>query len=91
MPLYDFQCASCGRRFEELVKADETPACPACGAEGAQRQQSFSAAVSTTGSRQRALAGARRKAGAMKRLVRDQSRNEPFEHEGSFKILVGEA
>ncbi|MFZ5812845.1 MAG: zinc ribbon domain-containing protein [Thermodesulfobacteriota bacterium] len=34
MPLYDFQCRSCGRRFEELGAADApAPECPGCGGE----------------------------------------------------------
>jgi putative FmdB family regulatory protein len=31
MPLYDFQCARCGKPFEEFVSShDSTPACPTC-------------------------------------------------------------
>lgn len=32
MPLYEYQCGSCGCRFEELVSASDpkAPACPAC-------------------------------------------------------------
>ncbi|GFK93583.1 hypothetical protein NNJEOMEG_01417 [Fundidesulfovibrio magnetotacticus] len=31
MPLYEYQCAACGCRFEELVSAQgQAPACPAC-------------------------------------------------------------
>ena len=67
MPLYDFKCPRCGHRFEELVKIDQTPACPSCGAAKVERMQSFTAAVSTEGSRQKAMAGARQKAGAVKR------------------------
>jgi putative FmdB family regulatory protein len=37
VPLYDFECASCGVQFEELVRAGESPACPACGAPDARR------------------------------------------------------
>uniref|UniRef100_A0A832I0M3 Zinc ribbon domain-containing protein n=1 Tax=Eiseniibacteriota bacterium TaxID=2212470 RepID=A0A832I0M3_UNCEI len=39
MPLYDFACARCGRRFEALVNRwdDPAPQCPACGAAGARR------------------------------------------------------
>lgn len=39
MPMYDFQCVSCGHQFEEVVSAScETCTCPSCGNEEAQRQ-----------------------------------------------------
>ncbi len=34
MPIYEFACASCGERFEELVPAGAYVPCPACGGEG---------------------------------------------------------
>jgi putative FmdB family regulatory protein len=37
MPIYEFECEGCGARFEELVAADATAACPSCGAVGARR------------------------------------------------------
>ena len=37
MPLYAFACKECGHEFETLVRIDETPACPACGAEAPER------------------------------------------------------
>lgn len=67
MPIYDYQCRKCGQRFDQLVKLDETPACPACGAPDPERIPSFSATVSTTGTRQRSLAAARRQAGSVKK------------------------
>jgi putative FmdB family regulatory protein len=67
MPIYDYHCRQCGHRFEQLVKPDETPHCPACGAADPERQFAFSAAVSTTRSRERAVAGARRRASAVKK------------------------
>jgi putative FmdB family regulatory protein len=30
MPIYDFQCRTCGHEFEALVRAQDTPECPAC-------------------------------------------------------------
>ena len=33
MPIYDFRCDACGAEFEELVRAEELPPCPQCGAE----------------------------------------------------------
>ena len=30
MPLYEYRCRKCSRRFETLVFGDEKPACPKC-------------------------------------------------------------
>jgi putative FmdB family regulatory protein len=30
VPLYEFVCETCAHEFEDLVRADETPACPSC-------------------------------------------------------------
>ena len=38
MPIYEYVCMSCESHFEELVRNDETPACPDCGAAKVQRQ-----------------------------------------------------
>ena len=37
MPLYEFDCAACGARFEEIVAAGCTAPCPACGGEQVTR------------------------------------------------------
>ena len=37
MPIYEFECEQCGTRFEELVAADGSAACPSCGAARARR------------------------------------------------------
>ena len=32
MPIFEFQCASCGKEFEELILGSASrPACPTCG------------------------------------------------------------
>lgn len=31
MPIYEYRCAKCGGEFEELVFADDSPACLLCG------------------------------------------------------------
>ncbi len=51
MPLYEYQCSSCGESFEELVsfsEADLTPICPNCGEDKTKKQ--ISAAASFSGS-----------------------------------------
>jgi putative FmdB family regulatory protein len=45
VPLYDFECESCGADFEELVSAGTTPPCPACGAQQVRRRWSPVAAA----------------------------------------------
>jgi putative FmdB family regulatory protein len=38
MPVYEFECQSCGDRFEELVSSEtRTFACPTCGSEETRR------------------------------------------------------
>lgn len=37
MPIYEFECEECGARFEELVAAGQSAACPECGADRVRR------------------------------------------------------
>jgi putative FmdB family regulatory protein len=37
MPLYDFRCATCDARFEEIVPAGRMARCPSCGGEETKR------------------------------------------------------
>jgi putative FmdB family regulatory protein len=37
MPLYEFDCQTCGAHFEEIVPAGCTTPCPACGGEQVSR------------------------------------------------------
>jgi putative FmdB family regulatory protein len=38
MPVYEFECARCASRFEELMgSAAAAPSCPQCGAAGSRR------------------------------------------------------
>lgn len=84
MPLYEFKCRACGKRFEELVRLGETPECPKCHDAAPERLFSTSAVVSTDRSRKKAAGVARRKAGAIKReqdhAQREYERNYIKEH-----------
>ena len=44
MPIYEYACLDCGREFEELVRGDARPLCPACGKDRLERRMSVSAA-----------------------------------------------
>lgn len=57
MPIYEFECGSCGARFEGLVDAGtEATECAECGAPGAERRMSMFGVISrqpTAGQRRR--------------------------------------
>ena len=40
MPLFEYQCKTCGHRFEALVVGSRTPACPRCTSEDLEKQHS---------------------------------------------------
>ena len=69
MPIYEFECGSCGARFEELVLAGtEEMQCPECGAAEARRRLST---VSPPGRQPR---GARVRSDESKRGEREAAR-----------------
>ncbi len=52
MPIYEFACAPCGKKFEDLIirKSDEAEVrCPACGSQDVSRQISRPAAARVSG------------------------------------------
>jgi putative FmdB family regulatory protein len=60
MPLYEYDCLKCGRRFEVLVRGPEAVACPSCG--HAELERVISAfAVSSDGIREANIASARKR------------------------------
>jgi putative FmdB family regulatory protein len=40
MPLFEYTCADCGKRFEVLMRDGVTPACPVCRSERVEKQLS---------------------------------------------------
>jgi putative FmdB family regulatory protein len=40
MPLFEYACRACGRRFEYLTRERETPSCPACASTELEKQLS---------------------------------------------------
>jgi putative FmdB family regulatory protein len=71
MPIYEFQCAGCGERFEELVAAGvEAIACPRCDSERTERVIS---SVSPPGRQPR---GARVRSNESQRREREAARHD---------------
>jgi len=80
VPIYEFECAECEKRFEELLQRSDAPApaCPNCGAGGARRllsavsppgRQPRGASVRSDESRRR-----ERESGHRERLARDRAK-----------------
>lgn len=67
MPIYEYQCRKCNKRFEELVKIGETPRCPRCHDPKPEQLFSMTAAVSTSTTREKSLRIARSAARSVKR------------------------
>lgn len=44
MPIYAYQCRSCGKEFATLVRGGETPECPSCAGTDLERALSLVAA-----------------------------------------------
>lgn len=69
MPIYDFQCRSCGHEFEALVRGSATPSCPSC--QGADLQRLPSAVRVTSAEKLKSAVAAGRRTLA-KTTWRDQ-------------------
>jgi putative FmdB family regulatory protein len=54
MPIFEYACRKCGRRFEQLVYGRAVPECPACQGRKVEKQLSvFAAAVKGGGAPRR--------------------------------------
>jgi putative FmdB family regulatory protein len=49
MPLFEYACKACDKQFEVLIRAQETPECPACHGTDLQRRLSTFAARTAAG------------------------------------------
>jgi len=52
MPLYEYFCKNCGKRFDKMVRfseASSTPECPFCSSQETSKQISTFASLSTAG------------------------------------------
>jgi putative FmdB family regulatory protein len=57
MPLFEFECLSCGKRFEYLTRGGEAPTCPACRGVDLQKQLSVFAVGANGGDKSTPAAG----------------------------------
>ncbi|MFH1605392.1 MAG: zinc ribbon domain-containing protein [Pseudomonadota bacterium] len=53
MPIYEYQCASCGKEFELLVRnSSQRPQCPGCSGSDLRKKLSAFATITSTASAQ---------------------------------------
>jgi putative FmdB family regulatory protein len=57
MPLYEYRCRGCEKRFEEFVVGDAHPRCPSCESRKVDKLLSVFAVGSAGGSKASASAG----------------------------------
>ena len=50
MPIYGYDCNSCGHEFETLVRSSDKPVCPSCGSADLKKQLSLIASPAKGGS-----------------------------------------
>jgi putative FmdB family regulatory protein len=55
MPLFEYECRGCGRQFEYLTRADQSPSCPSCQSVSLQKLLSMFAVTTNGGSTDRAV------------------------------------
>lgn len=72
MPFFTYRCTACDSVFETLVRGDEAPACPQCGAPQLERQMSAAALHGKT----KAAMGAARAQAAREGLLSNYSKAE---------------
>jgi putative FmdB family regulatory protein len=70
MPIYEFECERCRRRFEELIAPGALAACPSCGSDCVRRRLSV---ISPPGRQPR---GARVRSDEAGRREREAARGE---------------
>jgi putative FmdB family regulatory protein len=83
MPIYEFECEECGARFEELIAAGASVACPRCGAIPARRL------YSTVSPSSRQPRGAAVRSDESRRREREAARQERLAESGK-KPAAGE-
>lgn len=50
MPIYEYRCKQCDRRFETLIQGKRRPRCPGCGGRKLEKQLSVFAVSAGSGS-----------------------------------------
>jgi putative FmdB family regulatory protein len=48
MPIYEYACSECGRKFETLVRSGTVPECPNCHSQALEKQLSVFATTASS-------------------------------------------
>lgn len=80
MPIYEYECQSCGHRFERLVLRSSPPAeCPSCQ-KGDLKQLISPCSMSSETTRQASLSTAHKKAAGIRKEKQHEDHKQLHEH-----------
>jgi putative FmdB family regulatory protein len=80
MPIFEYRCGSCGNEFEQLVlSSSPPPRCPACDSAELEKLMS-SSMVSSKGTRDRNLAGAKKHVGKIRHEKEYEEHKKMHDH-----------
>jgi putative FmdB family regulatory protein len=80
MPIFEYRCGSCGTEFELLVlHSSAPPRCPACDSAELEKLMS-SSMVSSKGTRDRNLAGAKKRIGKVRHEKEYEEHKQHHDH-----------
>lgn len=81
MPLHEYTCRQCARRFELLVRSGDRPACPVCASTELERALSAFAVTTSSGTASRLKqARAAHVKGQKDRLIAEREERERHRH-----------
>jgi putative FmdB family regulatory protein len=79
VPIYEYECTSCGERFELLARGSATPACPSCDGRDLERLLSLPS-ITSEGSRGRSLADAKSRRRGMQQELHASEHDATVDH-----------
>jgi putative FmdB family regulatory protein len=79
VPIYEYECTSCGERFELLARGSATPACPSCDGRDLERLLSLPS-ITSEGSGGRSLADAKSRRRGMQQELHASEHDATVDH-----------
>jgi putative FmdB family regulatory protein len=79
VPIYEYECTSCGERFELLVLGSAAPACPSCDSRDLERLLSLPS-ITSEGTRGRSRAAAKKRRQGLQQELHASEHDATVDH-----------